>query len=223
MIETQIVGEQVAGEAAKVRKELYELVNKLNKSTFDIAELLHKVKSNKFYYPDFETFTEFCKSLDLKQSKANYLERIVDVMEDVGIDRNTYEPLGIRKLIEISSLDPTGYWVNPENNEQKPLRDIIPELVSKGKDLSYNQVREHVQTLKGLVGENQIINETFGWPLETKQEIIDPAIELARRNLGSAGKDKEGNAVEISKSRCVQLWAAEYLDDPANNTYEEEE
>ena len=81
----QLVGEQIAGESAKVKKELEKLLKSLNKSTFDVADLLHKVKKFDYYRPEFDTFAEYLKTLDIKQRKGQYLERITDVMEQVAV------------------------------------------------------------------------------------------------------------------------------------------
>lgn len=223
MIETVLVGEAVAGESAKCRQQLEELIKTLNKSTFDIAELLHKVKKNGFYRPEFDTFADYYKSLKIKESKANYLERIASVMEQVGVDRNTYEPLGTNKLREISRLDPNSMYTNPTNGEETPMKEFITGLVEKGMTMDIEDVKRHVRTLKGQVGENAIVNRTFGWTELTIDETIDPGIELARRNIGSVGRDEDGKAIEVSPSRCVELIMADYLSNPSNNILSEEE
>jgi len=217
----ELIGEAVAGEAAKTRKQLEGLIDTLNKSTFDIAELLHKVKRNKFYQPDFETFTEYYQSLNLKASKAQYLEHIADVMEQVGVDRNTYEPLGTGKLREIASLNPNDTWTNPKTNEEVPMKDVIKELVEQGDKIKYPDLKRHVKTLKGFIGENDIENMTFGWIRTVMEEVIKPAIELVRRNLGSVGRDEEGNAIDASPSKCVEVMAVEYLNTQGNNVLPE--
>ena len=81
-----IVGQQVAGESAKVRKQLEQLVKKVDSSLFDMAELLWEIKKNG-YYEGFVTFREYTKSIGLKESKSRYLPRVAEVMEEVGVDR----------------------------------------------------------------------------------------------------------------------------------------
>ena len=44
-----IVGELEAGRAAKVLREITKLIKATNSSEFDIAFLLHEVKSNHYY------------------------------------------------------------------------------------------------------------------------------------------------------------------------------
>ena len=175
-----------------------------------------------WYRPDFETFGEYVRSLDIKQRKAEYLEKIVDVMEEVDRDRDEYEPLGVAKLREITSLDPNADWTNPDTKEVTPMRDFITELVDKGKGMSLADIKQHVRTLKGLVGENDIINRTFGWTRLAITETIDPAIELAKRAIGSSGRDADGNAIETSDSKAVEMILADFLANPENNILPEE-
>ena len=212
-----IVGEAIAGESAKVREELKRLAGLLETTAFDISDLLWKVKKNHWYQPDFETFKEFYESIGLKRSKAEYLTDIAEVMEQVNIGRNTYEPLGTSKLREICSLDPNSTWTNPETNEVTPMKEFITELVDKGKELKYDDIKQHVKTLKGQVGDDEYINKMYGWTRGDYRDIIEPAEELARKNIGSVGKDENGMAIDASSSYCHKVWAQEYLADPNNN------
>jgi len=218
---TFIIGEAVSGEAYKTRKQLEDAISNMHRNTFDIAELLHKVKISKYYMPEFSTFNEYLKDLDIKERKAQYLDRIVDVMEKVEIPRNDYEPLGINKLREITSLDPDATWTNPETKEELPMKSFISDFVEKGRGMELDEIKRHVRTLKGFVGEHDIVNRTFGWTKETFDSTIAPAIELAKRHLGSSGRDAEGMAIDPSDSRAIEVLAAEYLADPANNILEE--
>lgn len=218
-----IVGEAVAGESTKVRKQLESLIKNLNKSTLDIGELLFKVKSNGFYQPwGFTTFQEYVDTLDIKARKAQYLLRIVDVMQQVGLERDKYEPLGIAKLREITSLDPQATWKNPQTGEETPMKEFIVGFVEKGDEMALEDLKTHVRTLKGLVGENDIVWLNLPFVRSTKENTIDPALTLARNNIGSVGKDDEGMSKDASDSACVEVWAVEYLNNLANNVLPEE-
>ena len=52
------VGQQVAGDSAKVRKELEKVIKFTNGSMFDISDLLWTIKKNG-YYEGYTTFSEF--------------------------------------------------------------------------------------------------------------------------------------------------------------------
>lgn len=218
-----VIGDIVAGEGSKVRNQLETLISAVNKSTFDIAELLARVKGNKFYVAwGFNTFREYVETVDLKPRKAQYLVRIHDVMAQVGVERKDYEPLGLAKLREITSLDPDGTWVNPENAQETPLKDFIIGFVEKAGEMNLEDVRQHVRTLKGLVGENDLVWENYCIKRSVREEIIYKAKELARRNLGSKGRDEDGEAIEYSDGACLEAWTVNYLNDPNNNVLAEE-
>jgi hypothetical protein len=216
--QTVLVGEQIAGQSAKVRKQLEQIISKVNSSSFDIAELLYTIKKNG-YYEGFTTFSEFTKTLAIKPRKAQYLTRIAEVMEVVGIPRAQYEPLGTAKLREIASLDVNGSWTNPDaekGTEPIPIKSFIVGFVDKGSEMSLEEIKNHVKTLKGLVG-----SEAMGWlHLYVKQSALDntikPALQLAKKQLGSARKDDEGISQDYSDGVAAEVIFADWLSDPAN-------
>lgn len=206
-----IVGEAVAGESAQTRSELEHLINNLQKSTLDVGELLYRVKSKNFYTSwGYLTFQEYIQSLAIKPRKSQYLCRIVEVMTHMGIPRTTYEPVGIAKLREISSLDPAATW------NDIPVRDFITDLVANGQELPLEDIKRHVRTLKGFTGENDLVCKHWWFTQSALDNVIDPAIELTRKNIGTVGTDEEGMAKDATEASCVEAWATEYLNDPAN-------
>jgi hypothetical protein len=210
-----IVGQKVAGESAKTRKQLEQLIKKVNSSAFDIAELLHKIKKNGFY-EGFTTFQEYTKTLELKPRKAQYLRRIAEVMDEVDIPREKYEPLGIAKLREITSLNVNDTWINPEDKSETSMSAFITGFIDKGKEMSLEEVKGHVRTLKGLIGD-----EAMGWlHLYMKQLAIDnvarPALELAKAQIGSVAKDDEGISKDATDGQAAESIFASFLADPAN-------
>jgi hypothetical protein len=217
MHEAVIVGEAVAGESAKTRAMLVSLINSVNKSTLDIAELLAKVKKHGYYQAEHSTFKEYTESLDIKARKAQYLTRIVECFESVGIPRTQYEKLGIAKLREISSLEYEGTYTNPVSGEKTPLKEFVTEFVSKGSDMDLDELKKHVRTLKGFVGENDIEWVNLPFTKSVLDNTIRPAAELTRANIGSVGKDDEGISKDASMASVIEVWAVEYLNDPSNN------
>lgn len=222
MSETVLVGEAVAGDSAKTRAMLVSLIQSVNKSTLDIAELLHKVKKNGYYQAEYSTFKEYTESLDIKARKAQYLTRIVECFEAVGVERKQYEKLGIAKLREISSLDYNATYSNPTNGEQTPMKEFVTGFVDKGADMELDELKKYVRTLKGFVGDNDIVWKNLPFTRQVVEKTIDPAVELARANIGSVGKDDEGVSKDASESACVEVWAVEYLNNPANNPMNQE-
>ena len=207
---TVIVGQQVAGEAVKVRNTLEQLIKKVNKSSFDIAELLYTVKS-KGYYEGYTTFWEYVKTLEIKRRRAQYLCDIVETMMAINAPRDKYEPLGIAKLREIASLDIDGEWVNPETGEKVPIKSFIEGFIEKGNDMTLAEITQHVRTLKGLVGENNIVF----LHLAVKQSVLDntvrPALELAKNQIGSVGKDSEGMSKDATDGQALEVVCVDFL------------
>lgn len=217
MHETVIIGEINAGEARKTRRELESLVNSTYATNFDIAELLHKVKSRSFYQPEFTTFQEYVTTLKIKPRKAQYLRNMAYVMEEVAVPRATYEPLGISRLRAITSLDPHGSWTNPVTQEVTPLKDFIVGFIEKGETIPIDALKQHVRTLKGFVGENDF--EWFNTSVlrSAMRESVRPALELAKNHIGSVGKDDEGMSKDASDGTALEVIAVSFLNDPANH------
>lgn len=214
-----IVDSAIAGEALATKHRLETLISDMDKNTFDVAELLWLIKKRGFYAP-FNTFQDFRKSLKLKPRKSQYLTRIAGVMEEVGIPRSKYEPLGIARLRDIASLEPTEIWTNPLTGIATPVREFIVGFVDYREDdgdyIDPKKLHTNVRTLKGLVGEND-----FDWlHLYMKRSVIDntarPALELMKAHIGTVGRDDEGIAQDASDSRAAELIFADYLVDPAN-------
>lgn len=211
MTEVLMVGEAVAGQAAKTRKKLEALVKNMDKNTFDLADLLYEVREKGFYKPEFNTFAEYVKSIGLKKSKAYYLSSIKECMVTCGIPRETYEPVGIYKLRDIASLDPNAQW------QGSPMKDYIIGLVENAKDKTQEQVAEFVRTLKGQTGEDEVVWVNLPVKRIVRDKVLRPALELAKARLGSSYRDKDGNAVEPSDANALEVLAVEFLNDPANS------
>lgn len=217
-----IVGAVVAGEAAAVKGQLEALINSVDKSTLDIGQLLYTVKLKSFYAGwGFSTFKEYTNTLKIKPRKAQYLTRIVGVMDEVGIKREVYEPLGIARLREITSLDPKEVWTNPDSGLQTPIVEFIKGFVNDarkddGDYLDVDTIKQHVRTLKGFVGENDLVFETLCMTRSARENSWLPAIELAKAHIGSVGKDDEGMSKDASTGAAAEKLAIAYLVDPQN-------
>jgi hypothetical protein len=210
-----MVGEAVAGEAAKTRKQLEHIITQVNKSAFDIGDLLWKIKSNG-YYEGFTTFLEFTKSLKLKDSKARYYTRIAEVMTTLGIPREKYEPLGTAKLRAITSLEMGTNWTNPQTGIETPINTFIQGFVEQGGDMTLAEVHQHVNTIKGKVGENAMSWLHLYMKTQAIEQTARPALELAKAMIGSVSKDSEGISQDASDGSAAESVFASFLADPAN-------
>lgn len=214
-----IYGEVEAGRSATVRAQIENLVTSLTKSNFDLAELLHEVKTRKYFFNyGFNTLKEFADSINLKPAKAQYLAKMVEVMLAVGIERPEYEPVGVSKLREITSLEPTGYWLNPETGESEKLSMWIVNLTRTGKEMSLAEIKEIVKKLKGLTGEDELVWLNVCIKRIVLEQTVRPALELAKKVIGSKGRDEDGQAIEASDGESLELLAAGFLIDPNNQS-----
>ena len=224
-----IIGEAVAGQAAKraaaVKIELEHLNTLVLDSTFDIAELLAEVKGGGYYGAwGYESFYDYVEQvLDIKMSKARYLVRIVNISKMLNIPRTVYETVKITKLREIFSLEPHDFYYNPDTNHNEPLSDHIKRLVDVANEMSLKEIVEEVKRLKGLVGDDELVWLNTCVKRAVRDNVILPARELARKRLGSQGKDTEGDTVEYSDGACEEVIHAEFLADPNNYVDENDE
>jgi hypothetical protein len=212
---TEIVGEVVAGEAAQTLKQIKNLVKGISSNTFDLAVALHKVKKNRWYAPKYLTFTEYIGTLDLKSSKGHYLVRIAQTMEDVGIPRMEYEAVGIAKLRAICRLDLQDSEGNPKQYEGVPAVEVIKDLIQQAPAHSPEAVDETVKKLQGLMGEDAQVWQNISLTVAQRKKWRE-AVDLAKLNIGSVGKDDEGNYKDPSEGACMEVIALSYLLDPNN-------
>jgi hypothetical protein len=208
-----IHGPVIPGEAQKTRKQLEKVINLANSSMFDIGELLFKIKKNG-YYEGFDSFPKYLKSLNFKYRRLEYLTKMVECMDAVGIERAKYEPLGIAKLRLITSLNPNEDWVNPETKEVTPIKAFIEGFVEQGDNMTWDEINKHVKTLKGEVGD-----DAMGWVhIYAKQLAIDnvikPAFEKMKMLIGSVAKDDDGNSKDASDGSALEKICVNFLLEP---------
>lgn len=221
-----IVGEVVAGAAAKRAQAIRTQINGLNElvtsSTFDLAELLAEVKGAGYFGSwGYQTFPDYVElELGMKPRRAHYLVRIHNIMKQLNIPRSLYEMVSITKLREIVRLEPGDFYHNLETGENEPLAGHIVRLVESAQSLSMEQIVNEIKRLLNLVGDDELTWWNVSVKRIVRESVILPAMELARQRMGSAGKDNEGVAVEYSDGAVLEMICAEFLADP-NNTVDE--
>jgi len=212
----ELVGEAVAGEATQTLKLVKALIKGLSSNTFDLADALHRVKKNKWYTPKFSTFAEYAKNLDIKLSKCYYLVRITETLETVGVHRSEYEGVGIAKLRAICRLDLTDENGDQKVYEGKPAVEVIKDLIAQAPAHSPEAVDETVKKLQGLMGDNARVWENVSLTV-AQRESWRKAVALAKLNIGSVGKDEDGNYKDASIGSCMEVIAMSYILDPNNS------
>jgi hypothetical protein len=216
--EQPIVGEAVAGEAAATLKQIKSLVKNLSSNTFDLFELLYKAKTNKYYHPKFDTFAEYAKSLDIKTSKLYYGVKLVEVMSQCGIDRATYEPVGLAKLRIITRVKVVDDEGKDTTFEGVPTKLLVKSMIEKASTWSPEALDLRVKEIQGLVGDNA----SAGWinfPVTYAQKAAwEKAVKLAMLQIGSVGKDENtGQFKDASIGSCAEVIAVSYVLDPNNS------
>lgn len=219
-----IIGEVVAGRAAYVRKQLMVLMGDIERRTFDLAELLLEAQDGSLYrtwgYDDIYDYAS--QELGLKERRSQYLIRIVKVCRAVDVARAVYQEVGVSKLRDITRLNPEASFWNAETKALEPVAAHIIRLIDKADDMSGDQIEEEVRRLMGQTGENRPVMRSYSVTQSAWDNTIKPAMELARRRLGSARRDEEtGNAVDYSDGVVEEMIHAEFLAD--ENNYPEEQ
>src|ERR1035437_1825620 len=207
-----IVGEVEAGRAAKVRREINKLVKGVSTNTFDLAELLHEAKTGHYYSPDFESFSKYAKSLDIKYTKCYYLVKIVENETAAGLKRSEYEPAGLVKLRTISRLETEGSY------KDVPLPLIIRELTLKAPQMTPEEVTFEVETILGLTLDESMVWLNIKLKKLARENCVKPALALAKKHMPeSQKKDADGNFIDPSDGAALEMICANFLADPNFN------
>lgn len=220
-----VIGEAVAGRSSTVKAQLESVVGKINEATWDLAALLAEVSFHRYYIAwGYATLGDYVTEvLGIKLRRAQYLIRIVNVCEQLDIPRTTYAPAGVSKMREITTLNPGEMFFNADTKENEPISDHIRNLVSEAPTRTLEEIAQHVRLLKGQVGENERVWLNLSVGRSVRENVIQPAIEMAKARLGSAGRDADGNAVEYSDGSALEVICAEFLADPNNYMPEPDE
>ena len=213
-----IVGDVEAGRAAKVKRQIQNLVKNVSTSTFDLAELLWEVK-NKNYYSEwgFESFSKYCKDIKgLKYSKSYYLVAIVSLMKAAGVARDKYEPVGLTKLRSISVLNKE---LEKEFNGV-PMPLVVNQLTLKAEQMTAEEVQFEVDTILGLTADESMVWLNIHVKKVARENVIQPALALAKKHIGSVGPDEEGQYKDPSDGAALEAICADYFADPNWNLEE---
>ena len=220
-----IHGEAIAGQQAKstaLRKRMLLLSTDLTRNTFDLAEAFLEAQESGCYLEwGFDSLGDYASlELGIKHRKAQYLARIVKVCRECGVSRKDYEPVGITKLREITTLNPGDSFYNAEDKKSEPMVEHIVRLIAEAPENSTVELEQEVARLKGQTGENAMVTRAYKVTVSCWENVIAPCFESVRKRLGSAGRDGFGAAKEYSDGNVIEAIAAEYNADP-RNFYEE--
>ena len=92
------------------------------------------------------------------------------------------------------------------------MADHIVQLLADAPDLTADQVEERVKELLGQTGEDEMVwMPAYPVKRAVRDKIILVAQELARRLLGSAGRDSDGMALEYSTGSVMEVICADFI------------
>lgn len=213
---TVIVGEAVAGYAAMVRRKLMQMVGNLQTTTFDVAQLL--LEADEKHLPQqwgYDSLSDYgAQELGLKPRKIQYLVKIQRVCRTLNVTREQQELIGVSKLRMITKLEPGSSYFNPATKENEPMSEHILRLIKDGVAMSSKEVDEEVRRLLGQMGDDAIIIRSIAFVKAAYEKTIKPGMEKLRKNMGSAGRDAEGKAIEYSDGAVIEMAFANVLADP---------
>jgi hypothetical protein len=215
--ETVIIGEQEAGRAATVRRAINKLVAASSTTMFDLMDLLFEAKS-KLYYTGwgFPSFSKYAKSLGQKYTRSYYLVKIKENMKAAGLEREQYEPVGMTKLRIISRLKPETTF------NDIPVSLLIRELTLKAGQMEPEQVQYEVDKIMGLTEDESMVWINVKVKKLARENVIKPALEKMKRHIGtSPSEEEEGQHVDASDGRALEMVCANFLADPNYDTPEE--
>lgn len=220
-----IIGEAVAGRSALLRKRIRTLAADLSANTFDLAEAFFEAQETHCYLEwGFESIGEYASvELGIKHRKAQYLARIVKVCRKAGVARKDYEPVGVTKLREITTLDPDALFWNKEEKQNEPMVDHIVGLIAEAPEKTTVEIELEVARLKGMTGENAMVMRAYRVTKSAWDNVIDRCFESVRKRMGSAGRDETGKAKEYTDGDVIEALAAEWNADPRNFMEEPDE
>jgi hypothetical protein len=211
---TTVIGEQEAGSRAdEVKRKINKLIKAVNTNMFDLAEYLHEAKTKTFYTEwGFPTYAAYAKSLNIKYARAYYLVDIVEKMRKAGVSRAEYEPVGLAKLRVIAKLDPESEY------NGVPVSLLIRELTLKAVNMSQEEVQAEVDTIQGKVGDESMVWLNLHVKKLARENVMKPALALAKKHIGSIGQDDEGNAIDATDSAAAEMVFGNFLADPNYNS-----
>lgn len=200
-----IYGEAVAGESAKIKNNIESLVKGLNTSTFDLADLLFLAKTKNFISQwGFNTMGEYFESINLKVSKGRYLVKIAETMAICQIPRSEYESVGTNKLRAICKIDPLKEY------QGKGGAEYVKGLVENANSVSVESIKEAVESLQGKTAEDADTWLNISVKRAARDNTIRPAIETMKKLIGSVAKNEDGNSVDASDGRALELICADF-------------
>lgn len=162
-------------------KKLLTIGKRLNKASFEIAEIIRKIKTEELWKDDFENFDESIKPFGFTRSHADRLIFGLNFKDDVAVNvaPAILDLFSMTQLIELSRLDAdtVANLINDNvvNNTMTCARlrkivDSIKNPVEESEEIEDNEVEE---TSDSDENETVELNITFGDYEYTLKEVAE--------------------------------------------------
>ncbi len=183
--------------ASEVKTQLITIRGHIEDDFFSLCDLLREAQEGDYAtvwgYDTFKDWIERGSGLDMSASQAYYLVKVSKTAHLLGLTREQLKAVKVSKLKAIFMLNPDEFAAE------------IKQLIDEAPGMSLEEVKSRVQSLRG-----EAETEYYTLKLEKfVKENFEAAIELCRKNYGSVVSN--GDPVDISISKCVELIIADYL------------
>jgi hypothetical protein len=190
--------------AAQVAQQLRQIKHNVEAQFYVMCEILNEAKVNDYHnYYGFATFgdwVEMGSGLDMSARQAFYYINIYKKILALQLGSNVVTDIGITKLKDILSL--------PIEQEAD-----IRGLLEGASTTTVAEVKKSVAKAKAKDGQEPVEYVTLRLDSGVKA-IVDKAFKLAQLVYGE--DVIEGEAVEPTHSKCMELICLAYTQDPEN-------
>jgi hypothetical protein len=213
-----IHGDAVAGvkkmaRAQEVLEQVDQLKSQMVNNRWELADLLEEIHDHDYHrergFNDFDDYIDQ-GNFDVGSREARYLIKINRNSKKLEIPRDDLKKVAISKLKEVFTLDP------------ETQSDHIKRLVSAAQEQTLDAVRDEVRSVRGLDPADEFTWRNFRVTRASATEVIDPAIERARREWGDT-IDGEGNPKDISEGQAITAICADFNASPDLMKHESEQ
>lgn len=188
-------------------EQIKRLGNNLVVSSLALGRLLREFRDNHYAsalgYGRFGDWVEEASGLDMSERNAYDLIAVVEKSTLFGITDEQLHAVKLSKLKSIFSL--------PADTDPEVVKGLLQEAETK----PLSQVQREVGKLKG----QEFVMVMLKLERETYDNTFLMAIEKARRVYGNT-MGVDGELADISVSRCVEMWAAEYINGPDEEEFD---
>ena len=204
IIQCTSIDSAVVDRAAEVQKQMVAVTDRLGRGYLTLCDLLLEAHAGAYHtvfgHGQFGDWVESNRDLDMSARTAYYMINIGKKIKALGLTADQIQKIKISSLKAIFELDPL------ENGAD--MRSVL----AAAPDLTLDEVKDKVRALKVAAGKPDYVKMGPYKVEPLVKETIDESFELARRIHGSTVKD--GEVVDISDSKCLELVCVEFLNDP---------